>query len=878
MPLTLGGHLGQYEIIAPLGAGGMGEVYRARDSKLNRDVAIKVLSADFAHDPERLGRMEREAKVLASLNHPNIGSIYGFEDSSAALVMELVEGPTLAELIAKSPLAVEEALPIARQICEALEYAHERGVIHRDLKPANIKITPDGTVKLLDFGLAKALTPDLNSKDVSSSPTLTAMATKAGFILGTAAYMAPEQAKGRAVDRRADIWAFGCVLFEMLTGKMAFAGETVTDILAEVIKSEPDWTKLPSSTPSHIRVLLKRCLQKDPRQRLRDIGDARISIEEVLSGAQDSFPNAGIVHPRARRILPWIAGIAAAAIVGGLLTWKLLDPAPPVTRHFSAITNFAGVQSQPAVSPDGRSVAFVSERDGHSNIYVALTGGGSLVQVTNDANLKVRPSWSPDGATLAYARLNDGGVWDIWQVPALGGASRRIVLNATDPSWSPDGRLLVYENGADKALWVSGPSGENAHQLAHSERIQSVENRDTQPRFSPDGKQVAFASRLNGPYGELCVADVATGKVRILTNDNALALSPAWSADSNSIYFASSRGGTMNIWKIAADGGHLQQITSGQGDDAELDVSADGKKIFFSTWRTNMNVAQLDIGSASPSKLLTSDPARNQVAPVYSPDGKLIAYFSNLKGAEAEAIWIANADGSHPVQLVRDDRIDIFPAWQPDSQGLIYEAEALTHGHPNDEYRTVSISGGAPQTLMKEAPYRFFDVGRDGRILFRSGDQAGSFDPRTGKSQTLGTIKNIWGLSPIRWSPDQRSVAYVTTPAHAGDPDAGVWVTDFTHPPRQVFRGWVDWWVASGPGDELYFVQGKGDLKGVLWKVKWNGQGLQQTSAVIPMNHSYWIDPVQSSQNHFAISPDGRHVAFESQTVLEANIAIIEEK
>jgi dipeptidyl aminopeptidase/acylaminoacyl peptidase len=276
--------------------------------------------------------------------------------------------------------------------------------------------------------------------------------------------------------------------------------------------------------------------------------------------------------------------------------------------------------------------------------------------------------------------------------------------------------------------------------------------------------------------------------------------------------------------------------------------------------------------------LLTSDPARNQVAPVFSPDGRLISYFSNLKGAENEAVWVANADGSHPVQLVRDDRIDIFPVWQADSQSVIYEAEALTPGETDDEYRSVSISGGAPQILMKHAPYRFFDVGRDGRILFRNGDQAQAFDPRTGKTQALGALNSAWGLSPIRWSPDQKSVAYVVAPTREADPDAGVWVTDFTNAPHQVFRGWVDWWIACGPGGELYFVQGKGDLKGVLAKVQWSGQGLTQTSTKIPMNYSYWIDPVQSSQDHFAISPDGRHVAFESQTVLSANIAMIEEK
>lgn len=878
MALSLRGRVGQYEIRAPLGAGGMGEVYRAHDSKLNRDVAIKVLSADFAHDPERLGRLEREAKVLASLNHPNIGAIYGFEDSSAALIMELVEGPTLAELIAKGPVAVDEALPIARQICDALEFAHERGVVHRDLKPANIKITADGTVKLLDFGLAKALGSDLATQEVSSSPTLTAMATKAGFILGTAAYMAPEQAKGRAVDRRADIWAFGCVLYEMLTGKMTFSGETVTDILAEVIKTDPDWAKLPSATPSHIRVLLKRCLQKDSRQRLRDIGDARISIEEVLSGSQESFSNAGIAFPVGRRVLPWIAAIVAACLVTGLIVWKAFAPASQSARHFSAITNFAGVQSQPAVSPDGRSAAFVSDRDGHYNIYVVLSGGGSLLQVTNDANLKARPAWSPDGSTLAYARLNDSGLWDIWQVPALGGSTRRVILNAADPAWSPDGHSLAYEKSPDHSLWVSGLSGENPRMVAPGG---TDTLRDIQPRFSPDGARIAFVAQSSGPYGELNVVEVASGKVRRLTNDEALALSPAWSNDGHFIYFASSRGGTMNLWKISADGGRPEQVTAGQGDDAELDVSSDGKKIFFSTWRTNANIAQLDLdASASQTpKPLTSDPGRNQVAPVYSPDGKSLAYFSNLKGAESESIWVANADGSHPVQIVHDSNVDIFPNWL-DPQTLIFNAEIFDRGlFQHNEMRTVSVSGGGPMTLignLKGNEDRYFDLGKDGRVIYAAGNEVRVFDPHSRSGQTLGSVRDNQRMAPVRWSPDQQSVAYVVTAKYEKDPDAGVWVTDFKKPPRQVFRGWVDWWIASA-GDQLYFVEGKPDLKGILWKVQWNGQGLTKTSAILPMAHSYWVDPVQNPQDHFAISPDGRHVAFEVQTVLDANIAMIEE-
>src|ERR1700675_3826723 len=286
MTRSAGTKLGSYDITAQIGAGGMGEVYQAHDTKLGRDVAIKVLPEAFAHDPERLSRFQREAKLLASLNHPNIATIHGLEDSNGTsyLVMELVPGETLAQRIKRDgAVPVEEALTIGKQIAEALEAAHEKGIIHRDLKPANVKLTPEGKVKVLDFGLAKAFAGDTATEDIGNSPTLSMAATMQGVILGTAAYMSPEQAKGKQVDKRTDIWAFGAVLYELLTGKAAFHGEDVGDILASVVKTEPDWQTLPAATPLKVRDLLRRCLQKDKTQRLRDAGDARIEIQETLA-------------------------------------------------------------------------------------------------------------------------------------------------------------------------------------------------------------------------------------------------------------------------------------------------------------------------------------------------------------------------------------------------------------------------------------------------------------------------------------------------------------------------------------------------------------------------------------------------------------------
>src|SRR6202163_499382 len=328
MPLPPGTKLAKYEVVPAIGAGGMGEVYQAHDSNLRRDVAIKVLPEAFAHDADRLSRFQREAKMLAALNHPNIATIHGLEQSgdTSYLVMELVSGETLAERVKAGPLPVEEALKIAVQIAEALEAAHEKGIIHRDLKPANVKLTPEGKVKVLDFGLAKAFAGDAASDDPSNSPTLSAAATMQGTILGTAAYMSPEQARGKACDKRTDIWAFGCVLYELLTGRQAFQGESTTEILAAVLRGEPDWQALPPSTPVEIRDLLGRCLQKDLRRRLHDAADARIGIEEALAAPVVAEPVAagkGIRSLGRRGLILSVTLSLFVAAVTGLAIWNL---------------------------------------------------------------------------------------------------------------------------------------------------------------------------------------------------------------------------------------------------------------------------------------------------------------------------------------------------------------------------------------------------------------------------------------------------------------------------------------------------------------------------------------------------------------------------
>ena len=388
VPLAPGSRLGSYEVLALIGAGGMGEVYRARDLKLGRHVALKVLPASFANDQDRLARFRREAQLLASLNHSNVGHIYGFEDGdvSPVLVLELVEGPTLADRLDRGTLPLPEALQIARQVALALEAAHEQGIIHRDLKPANIKVKDDGTVKVLDFGLAKALAPDGASGaavEAANSPTLTNRATALGMILGTAAYMAPEQAKGRPVDKRADIWAFGVVLYEMLAGRRLFRGEDISDTLAEVLKVEIDFRALPPSTPASIVRLLRRCLERDPRQRLHDIADARVELDDAVS-ARPEAPQvlapppvaAGAVSSRERWL--WVAALVGAAAAAAVIARSVgpAVPAPPEVR-MQIVTPPSRNPLPVALSPDGRTVAFFGTVDGKTQIWLRPLDAGA---------------------------------------------------------------------------------------------------------------------------------------------------------------------------------------------------------------------------------------------------------------------------------------------------------------------------------------------------------------------------------------------------------------------------------------------------------------------------------------------------------------------
>ena len=505
MALTPGTRLGVYDITAAIGEGGMVQVFRATDARLKRQVAIKVLPASLAVDADRLARFQREAEVLASLNHPNIAAIYGLEESRGitALVMELVEGDDLSQRIARGAMPLNEALPIAKQIAEALEAAHDQGIIHRDLKPANIKVRGDGAVKVLDFGLAKAMDPaGASAVNTANSPTLPAHATALGMIMGTAAYMAPEQARGKAVDKRADVWAFGVVLYEMLTGRSAFAGDTVTDIIAAVVTREPEWTAVPAATPAAIKRLLARCLEKDPKRRLRDIGDVRLEIDEAIargsSGARSGESVSGparLAGPTHARTLAWtVLWAALGASLAAGLAWSGVWPRPRPSEsrllRLSIVHTEGGEVAAPAISPDGGRVAYRARRgDGMPMLWVRdlASGESQSLPGTEDATM---PFWSPDSRDLGFfagAALK--------RVSAAGGPVRLVTDNVGPwtgygASWAVDGTIAVSRQAGLFRVPADGGA------MTALTKLQSEDWAHVWPSFLPDGRRFLFTAKL----------------------------------------------------------------------------------------------------------------------------------------------------------------------------------------------------------------------------------------------------------------------------------------------------------------------------------------------------------------------------------------------
>jgi eukaryotic-like serine/threonine-protein kinase len=830
-PTLTGQRLGVYHILDLVGVGGMGEVYRARDTKLGRDVALKVLPRLFSADPERLARFEREARLLASLNHPHIAAIYGFEETAGvhALILELVEGPTLAERLQRGPLPIAEAVRIARQIADALEAAHERGIVHRDLKPQNIKVKPDGTVKVLDFGLAKAAMAASHDADVSPTSTAPIDRTQEGTILGTTSYMSPEQSRGQAVDKRTDIWAFGCVFYEMLTGRAAFAGETISDTLAALLKQEPDWQALPAHTPPGVRSLLRRCLKKDPVDRLHDIADARIEIQEAIAEPAAMTPTGPPRRAAARwtRMIPWV--VAAGAVAMALLvvqqgTRRTGSPAGSVTRLDLDLP--AGVELvtvyPPAMvlSPDGTRVAFVGVSRGVRQLYTRRLDQFETVPIrgTEKANAVFM---SPDGRGLGFitadlalkkvslsdglvttiehdAEFSAGAAWGaddritfvragaLWQVPASGGPAKQLttldsrkreLLHAW-PSVTAQGRILLFASITGSSR---GASHIEALSLPAGQRRVIVES-GTFPLYAPSGHLVFFrdGALLGAPF-DVDRLEVTGPVVRILEN---LAVGTTMDAplaalsNAGSLTYAPSDAGTTRLVWVSRQGVE-QSITETPRRYQYPRLAPDGRRTVVAAAG---DLWIQDIARATLTRL-TSEQTVGNAFPVWTPDGTRVL-FRTLTGM----YWTA-ADGSgHPEAIAGSLSGDLPCSVSRDGDTLAFMRQ---NAQASRDIYVLSLHGQSPPRPVVNTPA--YEGGAqfspNGHWMVYASDESGQMQvyvrPFPGPDRRW-PVSTQGGTQPL-WSRNGKEIFYrVGNRMMVVDLSAGVDLT--LSQPRQLFE------------------------------------------------------------------------------------------
>ena len=774
MPLAPGSRFGSYAIEAPIGAGGMGEVYRARDTTLNRDVAIKILPDLFASDPERLARFSREAQTLAALNHPNIAHVYGLEGTG--LVMELVDGEDLADRLSRGPLPLEDALPIATQVAEALEAAHERGIVHRDLKPANIKIRGDGVVKVLDFGLAKAWTSQASTGVDSNSPTLLSPTFRSnvseqGMILGTAAYMSPEQAKGKAVDKRTDIWAFGCVLFEMLTGKMAFPGDNVTEILAAVVRGEPEWSALPATTPASVHRLLRRCLIKEAKERLSDIGVARLEIRDATETPQSPQPSVRAQNGP-RKVPPWAllaAGIFAGAVIAGVAAWKIWptpisSPSLRLTIEWPDDAIWAGPSGPGvALSPDGTHIAYVAIDRSGPQIYLRDLRSDEVRAISSSSDAPYNPFFSPDSTQIGF--ISSG---KLWRAAVTGGAPFEIGaidVNDRGVAWSTDG--YIYSGGGSGISRIAESGGTREQLTTVNKTAGEVAHRF--PTVVPGGHAVLFTI-FKGSLEEarLAIVDVTTKKWHVLMDRTGH--SGVYVPTGHLVYLRTGvlMAAPLDPSRLEVTGPSVPMMSGilyNNGGAAHFSISSNGTLAYIS-----------DSGPRTPADLVWVDregrvssidlPRGPYARPELSPDGTRVALESSTgTGRQNIVIWdFARRALSN---VTRDSGISEAPMWMADGASLLFASRPQL-GALARLFRQRADGVGTPTQLTAGSLSQVYanggeypaSVSSDGtKIIYwvagTDSDGVKMLDLATGQSQML-----VAGGRTPRLSPDGRWLAY----------------------------------------------------------------------------------------------------------------------
>jgi len=779
--LAPGIRLGPYEVLAPLGAGGMGEVYRARDERLGREVAVKVLPVDSSADRDRLRRFEQEVKAAGALNHPNLVAVFdaGLHEGNPYVVFELLDGTTLRQRLGAGPLPVRKAVDFADQIASGLAAAHEKGIVHRDLKPENLFVTRDGRVKILDFGLAK-LRPELEPAPRRADGATVSAATGAGVILGTVGYMSPEQVKGEPADPRSDIFSFGVVLYEMLSGRRAFGGDTAAEVMTAILKDDlPDLGK--PEIPPGLESVVRRCLEKRPEERFHSARDIAYALEAVSTTSAAGRPSSVAAQARSRRRV-WL-GVAVVALLAGVvaaLRWARIASENDTRRAAESsipsmktlpLTSFPGQELDPAFSADGRQLAFAWDGAAGDNfdIYVKLIDTGAPLRLTNHPGSDRGPAWSPDGRYIAFTRQYEGGS-GLFMVPALGGTERRLVTLGFRPDWqwgfpakadwSPDGKAIAFSDRASQ----------EAHPSLFLLFIDDLERRrltwppagsagDWSPAFSPDGQAVAFVRWRGEAFGDIHLMPVTGGEPRRLTFDNTAIWGLDWGPGGNEIVFSSVRGGSYGLWRISASGGRAESVAAAGPICSSLSVSRQGQRLAYVESSHDFDIWRIDLagppGRHPPTRLIGS--TRRESAPQYSPDGRRIAFESNRSGTDE--IWVCDGDGSNAVQLTFLDSLWTgTPRWSPDGREVAFDARVEGH---SDIY-VINSGGGSPRRITTEASEDVVPSwSRDGRWIYFASDRGGTQQvwkvPAKGGHAVQVTKKG--GFAAFE-SPDGKAVYY----------------------------------------------------------------------------------------------------------------------
>jgi eukaryotic-like serine/threonine-protein kinase len=843
---------GPYSVLELLAKGGMGEVYRARDTKLGRDVALKILPAAFAHDPERLARFQREARLLASLNHPHIAAIYGIEESGGlhGLVMELVPGETLAD---RGLLPWVKALTICRQIAEGLEEAHRKNITHRDIKPANIKVTPAGAVKILDFGLAKAMAWEQSEVDLSELPAASTVATEEGRILGTPGYMSPEQVRGKAVDKQTDIWAFGCLMHELLTGKHAFHRETLTDTIAAIVEREPDWQALPPATPASIQNLLKRCLQKEKNRRLHDIADARIEIEEALAGST-SAPEPGVaVSAKKSRPLALAIALALAAALGAISVLYFNRATPPEIR-LEVNTPSTDEPLSFAISPDGRRLVFVAPNEGKSQLWVRPLDSLAAKPLAGTDRASY-PFWSPDSASIGF--FADG---KLERLDIVGGAPQVLANTgaARGGAWSRDGFILFAPLTTGPVLKVPATGGDPAAVT----RLETGQTGHRSPQFLPDGRHFIYFVR-GGPGQGVYVSSLDGGPSRRLTNaDAAAVVSPSG-------FLLLLRQTTL--FAQAFDFKRLE--LSGNPFPVAEHVAFDPTPTFAPGFSATSGIVAYRTGSAGGVRQLTwLDRSGKSVGAIgapdsagltdveLSPDGERVAIYRTVNGNSD--VWLIDAARGVPTRFTFDAAIDSRAIWSPDGSRVVFNSNRKEG--INNLYSKLSSGVGADELLLESDQAKAAtDWSPDGRfLLYRSQDPQTNFDlwvlPISGDKKPFLFHKTPFEERDGQFSPDGKWIAYQSNESGRFE----IYVQPFPGPGRKFqissYGGAQPRWNKNGK--EIFYVSLDSKMMAAPVKLSPNGQSLETTTpaALFPVRIAGGPLLTGVNKQQYAVSSDGQ--------------------